>query len=276
MSERRVALKGRTRVPGGWVSHQVEGRVNAPPLLLLQGQANSHRWWARLRPLLSERFFTVTFDYRGTGGWQALEEEAPPWSTRLFAHDAAAVLASLGRDETFVFGTSMGGRVAQELAINHPHLVRRVVLACTSPGGRLARERDRSVRLALADPDPTARHRAMVDLFYTPSWTRSQGGYDAVPTHLLGDRTMSSEAARRHLRVSAGHDAADRLHRIRASTLLLHGDDDRMVPAVNASVMAERIPHSRVRLFAGGRHGFFDQLADEVAGEVQDFLSADG
>ena len=119
------------------------------------------------------------------------------------------MLAALGVERALVYGTSMGGRVAQELAINHPHLVERLVLCCTSPGGALARERSHEVRKALADPDAARRHRSMVDLFYTPEWVAAQGGYDHAPRHLLGDRTMTPSDANRHLRMSGEHDAFD-------------------------------------------------------------------
>ena len=116
-----------------------------------------------------------------------------------------ARLAALGVERALVYGTSMGGRVAQELAINHPHLVERLVLCCTSPGGALARERSHEVRKALADPDAARRRRSMVDLFYTPEWVAAQGRVRPR----LGDRTMTPSDANRHLRMSGEHDAFD-------------------------------------------------------------------
>lgn len=270
-----IALKGRTAVAGGWVAHQVEGDLRAPALLLLPGQANSHQWWTAVRPLLTGRFFTVTFDYRGTGGSAWSAADGPDWTARLFADDAAAVLRAVGRDSAYVYGTSMGGRIAQELAINYPGLVRRLVLACTSPGGGPATERGNDVRRPLADPDPAKRHRALVDLFYTPEWTRARGGYEQVPAHLLGDRSMPPEARRRHLRLSAGHDAAGRLHQVQAPTLITHGDEDRLAPPVNAETLARLIPRSEVRIFSGGRHGFFDEFAEPATKTMTDFLAAD-
>lgn len=268
-----IALKGRTAVDGGWVAHQVEGDLRAPALLLIPGQANNHQWWTRVRPLLAGKFFTVTFDYRGTGGSAGPAADGPEWTARLFADDAAAVLRAVGRDSAYVYGTSMGGRVAQELAINYPGVVRRLVLACTSPGGDAAAERGNEVRRALADPERSKRHQALVDLFYTPEWTRTHGGYEQVPAHLLGDRSMTPEARRRHLRLSAGHDAAARLHRIQAPTLITHGDEDRLAPPVNAETLGKLIPGSEMRIFGGGRHGFFDEFAEAAAETVTDFLA---
>lgn len=85
--------------------------------MLLQGQANSHRWWDLLSGDLSRDWMTVSFDYRGTGATELSPEayaaDAPPWSTALFAEDAAAVLAAVGRSGADVYATSMGGRVAR-------------------------------------------------------------------------------------------------------------------------------------------------------------------
>ncbi|WP_245988550.1 alpha/beta fold hydrolase [Flexivirga caeni] len=257
----------------------MEGTRGAPRLLLLQGQANSHRWWQHVRPLLTDRFFTVTFDYRGTGDTARLQrdseaEDETDWSTRQFAADAAAVLTALGARSAFVYGTSMGGRIAQELAIARPDLVRGLVLACTTPGGAVATERSREVRLALASPDADARLRTTVDLFYTPEWVAARGGYQRVPRHLFGDPAISRRDASRHLRMSAKHDAAERLSQIMAPTLILHGVHDVFAPAVTATALGDLIPGSEVWVHPTGRHGFFDEFAAEVTARVTDFLTS--
>src|SRR5690349_18588661 len=95
---------------------QVSGRDDGPLLLLLSGQANSHAWWTGLRSRFEDRFRVATFDYRGTGGSRGPIGE---WTTAWFADDAAAVIGALG-GRAFVYGTSMGGRVAQFLAARHP------------------------------------------------------------------------------------------------------------------------------------------------------------
>lgn len=272
-----VKLRGTSPVAGGRVAHQVEGPRDAPPMLLLQGQANSHEWWRRVRPLLTDRFLTITFDYRGTGETARLQaakgvEDTTEWSTQSFADDAAAVLRAVGAQSAFVYGTSMGGRLGQELAIAHPQLVRSLVLACTTPGGSLATERDQEVRRALASPDDDLRLRTTVDLFYTPEWVAARGGHRSVPRHLFGDPTMSARDANRHLRVSGKHDAASRLGLIHAPTLILHGAQDRFAPVVNATVLHERISGSRLRIHEPGRHGFFDEFATETSELVTGFL----
>lgn len=250
---------------GAVIAVQEGGPHSGPVLLLLAGQANSHDWWTGIRDRFENRFRTVSFDYRGTG--TTLAEESSNWSTTLFAEDAAHVLGALGVDSAHVYGTSMGGRVAQMLAADHPLAVDQLVLACTTPGGALAVERDNTVRRALAQQDSHARVSALLDFMYTPAWV-SPGRR----SHLLGDPDMSARAQLLHLRTSGNHDAADRLCEIRSQTLILHGSDDLMAPVVNAHRLGDAIRESRVDIIADGRHGFFDEFADTVSAQVMQFL----
>lgn len=265
LRERTITIRDGTalRVQGS-------GRLTGPALLLLPGQNNSHAWWNGLRDAFAATHRTITFDYRGTGE-SAADDEAlaaePDWSTASFADDAIAVLDALRVRRADVYGASMGGRVAQVLAGRHLHRVRRLVLACTSPGGHLGTERDNDVRRLLASPDSPQRSAAVLALFCTDDWPRSRG------SSLLGDPTMTAAASARHLKASNEHDASGLLGRITCPTLVLHGSDDAMVPTVNGRVLANRIPRARLELTPRGRHGFFDEFADDVTPRVLDFLA---
>lgn len=245
------------------IAVQLGGPAAGPLLLLLAGQANNHHWWDRVRDGFEDRWCTVSLDQRGTGGSRGPVSE---WSTGLFADDAAAVLERLGGGPAAVYGTSMGGRVAQRLAGEHPHLVDRLVLACTSPGGPHAQERDAVVRRELTQRDPARRRASLRELFYTDDWP-----HRPEASLLFGDRTLSVEEARAHLRASDRHDAWDLLPLIAAPTLVLHGTEDRMVPTANASLLAERIPGALLHLHDGGRHGFFEEFATEITPLVRAF-----
>jgi pimeloyl-ACP methyl ester carboxylesterase len=144
-------------MPGSFpLSLQTSGVDNGPVLLLLSGQANSHAWWDGLRARFEDRYRVVTFDYRGTGGSHG---PVADWSTALFADDAARVLRTVTTSPAMVYGTSMGGRVAQFLAARYPGLVDRLILACTSPGGEHAHERIPAVRRRLAKERPVPGER---------------------------------------------------------------------------------------------------------------------
>jgi len=259
-------IRGRVRTPDGAVlAIQQTGPADGPPLLLLPGQSNSHHWWDPLRGGLDDVFRTITFDYRGTGDTSAPED---PWSSASFADDAATVLHALGHRSAGVYATSMGGRVAQMLAINRPAMVGRLVLACTSPGGPDAHERSTAIRRELAEPDEKIRTAALMRLMYTPQWTGR-----AADSTLLGDPTMTARAAMLHLRISHEHDASRDLHRITAPTLVLHGSDDELSLPANATYLASRIPGATAEI-TPGRHGFFDEFSADVTPRVRSHLGA--
>jgi 3-oxoadipate enol-lactonase len=280
-----------TTPDGATLAAQVMGPASAPesapPLLLLPGQANSHHWWDAVRPGYAAAFRTITFDYRGTGdsarpgrtgavgepgpaGRSAGHSSRPAWSMRTFAEDAAGVLAAAGYSTSpvAVFGTSMGGRVAQELALLRPDLVGALVLACTGPGGAHEVRSPAEVGHRLLEASGADKRRVLFELFYSPAWP----GEPAEST-LLGDPGMTAAARSAHLRASRRHDAWERLPRIGVPTLVLHGEEDLMCPVDNARVLAERIPGARVRTYPQGRHGFFEEFSARVTPDVVEFLA---
>jgi pimeloyl-ACP methyl ester carboxylesterase len=248
---------------GARIAYQVEGE--GPALLLLAGQANNHHWWDGVREDFEPIRTTITFDYRGTGKSGKPET---PYSTELFAQDALAVLDALQVAEADVYGTSMGGRTAQLLAARAPERVRRLVLGCTSPGGRHGIERSDAVRRSLGQLDRVAARRALAELMYTPDWLDRHPG----PHQTMGDPDMPDHARRLHLQASARHDAWDLLPEISARTLVLHGTDDVFNPTANAPLLTARIPDARMELIEGARHAYFEEFRDAAGRLVVDFL----
>ncbi|MFI6364926.1 alpha/beta fold hydrolase [Nocardia sp. NPDC050630] len=250
---------------GARIAYQTGGA--GPPLLLLTGQANNHHWWDGVRADFETAYRTVSLDYRGTG-----DSDKPdiPYSTLGFAEDAVAVLDELGIEQAAVYGTSMGGRVAQWLAARFPDRVHTLVLGCTSPGGRHAVERGAEVRRSLAQPDPAAARQALLELMYTREFLASSAG----PFNTLGDASMPAYAKRRHLYASNRHDAWDVLADITVPTLIVHGTEDLFNPAANAPLLAERIPGARLRWIPGARHAYFDEFRSIASPLVREFLDA--
>ncbi|MFF4160129.1 alpha/beta fold hydrolase [Streptomyces sp. NPDC001678] len=247
---------------GARIAYQVRGA--GEPLLLLAGQGNTHHWWDGVIDDFDTAHRTITLDYRGTGDSDRPDE---PYSTEGFAEDAIAVLDDLGVERAHVYGTSMGGRVAQWIAARRPDRVRALVLGCTSPGGPHAVDRGDDVRRSLARPAPEGP-RALLDLMYTPSWSAAHPG----PFHTLGDPTMTPKDRLRHLIASERHDAWDALPGIQAPTLVVHGDDDLLNPTANAALLAERVPGARLCLIPGARHAYFEEFRSVAGPLVLDFL----
>jgi 3-oxoadipate enol-lactonase len=136
------------------------------PLVLLAGQANSRHWWDVVRPDFAA-YTTISIDCLGTGA-----SDSPPdaeWSTRRFARDVIAVLDELGVGRAHVYGTSMGGRVAQWVAADDPDRVGALVLGCTTGGGAGAVPADPDVLRPLSADSETA-HEALIGLMVGPQW----------------------------------------------------------------------------------------------------------
>ena len=242
------------------------GPKTAPRCSCCQGQSNSHEWWAELREDFSPQFRTITFDYRGTGGSRG---ELGELSTASFAADAAEVLDRLGVDcAPPPTARRWAGGSHRCWPWTSPNGSARLCSGARLPGGPHSVKRPRKVGQSLARLRGQEHTRYLFDLFYTPAWT--------VPSEyskLLGDDTMTPAESAAHLRISAGHNAWDRLPEISAPTLIVHGDDDRMNPVDNAHILHERIAGSQMLILPEGRHGFFEEFAEVVTPAVVRFLS---
>ena len=235
------------------------------PLLLIMGRASDHYGWGPLTADFARRWQVIVYDHRGTG--QSDKPESPPYTVQGFANDAAALLDHLNLPRAQVFGISMGGRVAQWLAIEHAARVGALVLGCTTPGDAHGVKRTPKVEAAF---NSTSMLRVM-PLMFSPWW---------VFTHMneLAARRPAVEipvppyAQKLHADASTAHDAWDKLPLITAPTLVIHGDRDQVAPVGNARLLAERIPHAELHLVHGGRHIFYLQFREEVERVVSDFL----
>jgi 3-oxoadipate enol-lactonase len=241
-----------------------ERHGSGDPLLLVHGLGYARWGWEPVLEPLALSFDVILFDNRGIG-----ESDAPPgpYTAAELAADAAQVLDEARVGRAHVLGTSLGGMVAQELALAAPERVDRLVLACTTPGGPGAFPMpERTVQLmtsgatlrqyvenALApEPDPE-----LVDRILRHREATAQP-FDA----------WSAQAA-----AGATFDALGRIGEIEAPTLILHGTEDAVVDSRNSSLLAARIPDSRVELFPGGGHLFFWEQPDRFVEVVTEFLS---
>jgi pimeloyl-ACP methyl ester carboxylesterase len=205
-------------------------------------------------------------DHRGTG---RSDKPETGYDTKVFAADVVAVLDDLGVTAAHVYGTSMGGRVAQWLAADHADRVRRLVLGCTSPGAAHGVERSAEVRRSLAQRDAAASRQALLELMYTPAWLATHDG----PFTTIGDPHMPPHARRGHFMASKEHDGWDACARIAAPTLVVHGGDDIFNPVANAALLAERIPDARAEILPGARHAYFEEFRSVASPLVLEFLT---
>ncbi|MDN4614621.1 alpha/beta fold hydrolase [Leifsonia sp. F6_8S_P_1B] len=238
----------------------VEERGSGVPVLLIAGQATGMRGWGPFADALAEDFRVIRFDHRGIDD----SEEGDParYSTRLFADDAVAVLDAAGVAAAHVVGHSMGGRVAQWLAAEHPSRVRRLVLIATSANDRVAPRRDPT---AVADLLSGDRSR-MTPLFFDDDWAQA----NASTVDAFFTRTASRPALRGHFAASRDHDAVEALGRIRAETLVVHGTRDPLAPVEHARQLAAGIAGARLDERDAGHGLHLD--TPEVVEAVRAFL----
>lgn len=252
---------------------ETDGTPAGPPLLLVRGFARSSRYWgAGLRALLAARFRLILVDNRGVGRSDATR---PPYTTALMADDLAAVLDAAGVDRAHVFGMSLGGMIGQQLALRHPARIDRLVLGCTTPGGRNAIRYPLRGVLTLLRAGAAPPHRAMRIIaplaLSRETLERRPEVIDAwvevarsEPRHRAGLFGQLLAAAR--------HDAWDALPRINAPTLVLTGDADWLIDADNSRRIAARIPGARLQLIPGAGHDFATDRPDETVAALTGFL----
>ncbi|KXP15078.1 alpha/beta fold hydrolase [Tsukamurella pseudospumae] len=254
----RLAYTVRPAAPG----------ATGPGVLLFAGQALAGSSWDPVVDEFRAAGPVVTFDHRGIGD----SDDAFPrrWSTRDCAEDALAVLdaaraAGAIGDRVDVYGFSMGGRAGQWLAADHPDRVRRLILGATTVGDAHGVARPSEVLRILVRSD----RRALLELFFTPDWL--DGHPEAAEAILARPRSLPAQRA--HFAASTDHDAAKALPWIEAPTLILHGAEDRMCLAENATILRDGIDGARLRVYPGMRHGYHVQEPKATV-DALDFLTA--
>src|SRR3954471_1815554 len=250
-----------------------ESTGEGAPVLLVMGLGLSGGAWWRTVDTLSRRFRVITFDNRGVGRSRGL---APAYTTEALADDAVAVLDALEIDQANVYGLSLGGMVAQQIALRYPGRVRSLVLGATTPGGRHAQLADDEVMAFFHGRGNLSRKEA--------AWASVAYNYGRRCRDEHADRiaddirhrlayAFDEAAYQAQLMAAALHNCMSRLHRIGVPALVVHGEDDRVVPVDNAHLIASRLPQGRLYLLEGTGH-LYTTEAPEADAEVGRFLDA--
>jgi 3-oxoadipate enol-lactonase len=252
----------------GPVKLAYEVRGSGPPLLLIQGLGYGRWGWEPVVDPLAEDFHVAFYDNRGIGG-----SDIPPgpYTARQLAEDAVAVLEAAGMERADVVGTSLGGMVAQELAIAFPERINRLVLACTTPGGPSSHPMPQQtvdlMQTAPSLPPETALRRFVENAL-------SPGVAEELVERIVALRLANPfDPAGWQAQAAAGatFDAFDRLGSIQAPTLVVTGDQDVVVDPRNSELLAAGIPQARLERVTGG-HLFFWEDPDRFVSLVKDFL----
>ena len=248
------------------IAYDVHG--DGDPLLLIMGLGYGRWGWDPVVGPLAERFRVITLDNRGYG-----ESDIPPgpYTASQLAGDTLAVLDAAGVDRAHVVGGSLGGAVAQELALRHAERVEKLILMATMSGvSNMHPIPAQTMQLMMEAPtlDPAVAVRRYVENALEPE-----------PEPALVDRIVAIRTEKppdpagwaAQAGIWATFDAWDELPRIEAPTLVVQGEGDVVVDPRNAALLAERIPHAELRMVAGG-HLFFWNRPDTLVSLLTEFL----
>jgi 3-oxoadipate enol-lactonase len=221
-----------------------EIRGAGSPLVLIGGLGADLTLLTSITEALAQHHTVLVFDNRGVG---RTDQPDRPYSIALMAEDTVGLMNALSIDSADVLGISMGGRIALEMALNHPSRVRRLVLVSTSAAGR--------GRITMSWP---------MRLMYLLQWIPGMHGKYPQPSY----------AHHRQRQAAVTYDAIARIRQIKQPTLILHGRRDRSIPLEAAEQLHTGIPGSRMHVFRGGH--MFSLLTEKepFIARVEDFLGA--
>ena len=246
------------------VHYEVQGR--GAPLLMLMGMGGCcDSWGSDFRAALADHFRLILPDNRGMG---ATTRGTAAYTIRRLVADAVGLLDAIGIRQAHVLGVSMGGMIAQTLAVDSPARVGGLVLGCTTPGGRLA---------VWGGPDRSAGERPGLleppSLLVTPEFRRRHPALLAGIALRALARPASPDVLRAQIGAIARFDNTAGLSRITAPTLVMTGDRDRLVPPENARILMRGIRGARGVIVRDAGHCFFWEAPERAANAIVEFLA---
>lgn len=249
------------------LDYERSGSAAGPPLLLIMGMSGTALHWGEpFLELLRADFDVIAYDHRGVGASSKLDG---PVTIAQMADDAAGLLAALQLDSAHVVGISMGGMIAQELALEHRARIRTLTLGCTYCGGPGSALADETVMLklgkAMASGDRELALRAGWEINVSATMAADDEAY-ATFREIGNRRAVAVDVIMQQLQACAAHDTYERLPELAGlPTLVIHGTADELLPVQNGKLIASRIPGSQLEIFAGVGHLFFWERPERSA-----------
>jgi 3-oxoadipate enol-lactonase len=252
------------------IHYGTTGRGDAPPVVMIQGLGADKNLWSLQRLALARRYRTIALDNRGAG---RSDKPYGAYSLEQMAEDTIAVLDHAGAQDAHIVGASMGGVIAQIIALRHPDRVRSLTLACTACHQHEWRQE------LLAEWAQIARERGMRAMTNTAArWTIGPRSFRRISPAVgwLGPLAMSRPphafAGQVQAILSAPEDLKGELSRISVPTLVMVGNQDILTPRGDAEELAERIPTAELVVISGAAHGFMIEHATTFNRILLEFL----
>ncbi|GAA2896607.1 alpha/beta hydrolase [Streptosporangium fragile] len=278
MTTHQTAPTRFAEVDGTAYAYRRFGAAGGTPLLMLQHfRGNLDNWDPALTDALAADREIILVDYPGVSS----STGQPAHTVAETARQIIAFTDALGLTQVDLLGFSLGGFVAQDIALVRPHLVRRLILAGTGPKGAPGMHGWRQDIADHARADEPGGEDLLY-IFFAHTETSQAKGVEFLGRFLQRDqdRDAPSSLAARDAQYDAvlewgvpDHAALQRLTGIRSPTLILQGDDDLMIPTKASHLMAGLIPDARIRIYPDAAHAFLFQYPGEVAKDIAAFLA---
>jgi pimeloyl-ACP methyl ester carboxylesterase len=257
------------RPDGARIAWEAEGPDGAPAVLLIMGLAYPAAMWFRLVPALAERYRVIRVDNRGAG--HTGDVPGAPYTVETMAADCLAVLDAAGVQAAHVVGISMGGLMAQELALTAPERVLSLCLTATHPGIAHAVVNPDAMAMLMkrGEMTPAEAAEASVPYNYAPATPRERIEEDwavRFPLAATNEGYMAQAVG------TSQWDGFDRIPGITTRTLVLHGELDALVPPDNGRILAERIPGAELVLVPDANHVLMTDQPEQVTKVLLDWL----
>lgn len=259
---------------GNGINLYYEVHGEGEPLLLIMGLSLNSKSWFRTLPALSEHFKVIIFDNRGTGH---SDKPNKPYSIEQMAEDAKCVLDAAGEDSAYVYGISMGGMIAQRLALMYPARVRSLVLGCTTSGGETHVQPSADVSMLMlsrgsSNATPEEMAWATAPILYSQAFIEKHRELVAEDIQRRIEIPVLPYAYMLQLQACLGHNTYNEIDQIKVPALVIHGDEDRLVPYENGVTLAEKIPQAEFLTIRGAGHIYVTEANEFVNDRVLDFL----
>jgi pimeloyl-ACP methyl ester carboxylesterase len=247
------------------------------PLVLISGLGYPLWQWHKMVPFLAEHFQVITFDNRGVG---QSDKPAGPYTAQLLAADTAGLLDALGIEKAIIAGHSMGGFVAQAMALDFPQKVAKLILCSTNFGGPHHVPVTAEAMKVLTDvtSDALTRFKNGLAVSTAPDW--SEKNPEMIEEWIKWRVANPIDPAPYQAQLAIGlgllPEAAafeDKLPRLNVPTLILFGAHDKVVPPENASLLAEKISGSKVVILPNAGHFFPMEVAEAASRTITDFAA---
>jgi pimeloyl-ACP methyl ester carboxylesterase len=254
------------------IYYEIHG--DGPPLIMIYGYGGTSESWSReFIEGLTSKYKLILFDNRGAGRSDKPDIE---YSVKMMADDTSDLMAALDISNAHILGISMGGMIAQEIALSYPEKVRSLILCSTACRGvDIADEKFLDFVMGCANgvfPKMSAEEmmRWSWEVCFTPEYV--QENEDMLRRNMSLRKYPTPPVGWIRQAQALYFDSYERLPDIKAPTLVLVGEKDVLLPPDRSKVLAERIPGARLKVFKNSAHVFPNEVTEQAVSEILNFL----